>query len=98
MIIYCFKENDYKWEDKDDDDTKFAFLLGVGGEVFDIADDFAVSLDSDGFYGIGSGSSLALGALKAGASMAEALAIAAEKDPYTAPPFIFMEQEKWISK
>ena len=94
----CFKENDYKWEDKDDDDTKFAFLLGIGGEVFDIADDFAVSLDSDGFYGIGSGSSLALGALKAGASMAEALAIAAEKDPYTAPPFIFMEQEKWISK
>ena len=34
----CFKENDYKWEDKDDDDTKFAFLLGIGGEVFDSTD------------------------------------------------------------
>ena len=94
----CFKDNDYKWEDKDDEEPKFAFLIAIGGEVFDIADDFAVCMDADGLYGIGSGSSLALGALKAGASMAEALAIAADKDPYTAAPFIYFEQEKWISK
>lgn len=90
----CFKENDYKWDDKDDDETKFAFLIAIGGEVFDIADDFAVCLDVDGYYGIGSGSSLAVGALKAGVSMAQALSIAADKDPYTAPPFIFFEQQK----
>jgi len=92
----CFKDNDYKWDDKDDDETKFAFLVAIGGEVFDISDDFAICLDGDGVYGIGSGSSLGIGAIKAGASMAQALAIAADKDPYTAPPFIFMEQEKWI--
>jgi ATP-dependent protease HslVU (ClpYQ) peptidase subunit len=89
----CFKDNDYKWQDEDEE-TKFAFLIAINGEVFDIADDFAVCMDNDGLYGIGSGSSLALGALKAGSSMAQALEIAANKDPYTAPPFIFMEQEK----
>jgi len=94
----CFKDNDYKWDDKDDEETKFAFIIAIGGEVFDISDDFAVCLDADGCYGIGSGSSLALGAIKAGASMEAALKIAAEKDPYTAGPFLFMEQEKWISK
>jgi hypothetical protein len=94
----CFKDNDYKWQDDTDDETKFAFLIAIGGEIFDISDDFAICLDIDGYYGIGSGSSLALGALKAGVSMEAALEIAASKDPYTAPPFIFMEQEKWISK
>jgi len=92
----CFKDNDYKWDDDKDDETKFAFLIAIGGEVFDIADDFAVCLDSDGIYGIGSGSSLAIGALKAGASIKKALEIAADKDPYTAGPFIYFEQEKWI--
>ena len=92
----CFKQNDYKWDkDESDDETKFAFLIAIGGEVFDIADDFAVCLDADGIYGIGSGSSLAIGALKAGASIKKALEIAADKDPYTAGPFIYFEQEKW---
>lgn len=90
----CFKDNDLKLEDKDDED-RFNFLIAVGGEVFDIADDFAVSLDADGVYGVGSGSPLAIGAIKAGASMQTALEIAAEKDPYTAPPFIFREQKKY---
>ena len=91
----CFKDYEYKWQDDPDDDgPKFAFLLAVGGQVFDIADDFAVCLDIDGMYGIGSGSSLAIGALKAGASMERALEIAAEKDPYTASPFYFMRQDK----
>jgi len=91
----CFKDNDYKWQnDSDDEETKFAFLISICGEVFDIADDFAVCLDSDGIYGIGSGSSLAIGALKAGASIKEALEVSANKDPYTAPPFIFYEQVK----
>ena len=91
----CFKDNDYKWDkDTDDSDYNFAFLIAVCGEVFDISDDFAVSLDSSGFYGVGSGSSLAVGALEAGASIEEALRIAGKHDPYTAAPFTFMEQLK----
>jgi len=89
----CFKAQDYKWESTDDD-TKFAFLIAVGGEVFDISEDFAVSLTSTGFYGVGSGSSLAIGALEAGATLEEALIIASKHDPYTGEPFLFYEQKK----
>lgn len=89
----AFKENEYKW-DSDDDETKFAFLIALEGEVFDIADDFAVCLDTAGFYGVGSGSPLALGALRSGASLEDALKIAAEIDPYTAGPFVFFTQVK----
>ena len=91
----CFKDNDYKWDkDTDASDYNFAFLIAVCGEVFDISDDFAVSLDSSGFYGVGSGSSLAVGALEAGASIERALEIASKHDPYTAAPYMFMEQLK----
>ena len=90
----CFKNNDYKWDEKDGE-TKFNFLIAIGGEIFDISDDFAVCIDIDGIYGIGSGSSIAIGALKAGASIKKALEIAADKDPYTGGPFYFYEQDKW---
>jgi ATP-dependent protease HslVU (ClpYQ) peptidase subunit len=90
----CFKDNDLKLEDDKDDETRFAFLIAIGGEVFDIADDFAVSLTSTGFYGVGSGSSLAIGALEAGASIQEALEIASKHDPYTAEPFLYTNQKK----
>jgi ATP-dependent protease HslVU (ClpYQ) peptidase subunit len=90
----CFKDNDYKWDKDPDDDYNFAFLIAVCGEVFDIADDFAVSLDSSGFYGVGSGSSLAIGALEAGADIQQALEIASKHDPYTGGPYMFMEQFK----
>lgn len=90
----CFKDNDFKLEDDKDDETRFAFLIAVDGEVFDIADDFAVSLDNSGHYSIGSGSSIALGALAHKATLEEALEIAASKDPYTSAPFYFYEQVK----
>ena len=90
----CFKENDYKWDKETEGDYNFAFLIAVGGEVFDIADDFAVTLSSSGFYGVGSGSSLAIGALEAGATLEKALEIASKHDPYTAAPYLYYEQEK----
>ena len=90
----CFKDNDLKLDAEKDDEPRFAFLIAVGGEVFDIADDFAVSLTSSGFYGVGSGSSLAIGALEAGASIRESLEIASRHDPYTAAPFLYLEQKK----
>jgi len=90
----CFKDNDLKLEDDKEEETRFGFLIAVAGEVFDVGDDFAVSLDSSGIYGVGSGSSLAIGALSAGASLEWALKIASKYDPYTAEPFLFMEQKK----
>jgi ATP-dependent protease HslVU (ClpYQ) peptidase subunit len=93
----CFKENEYKW-DAEDTETKFAFLIALEGEVFEISDDLSVCLDSVGIYGVGSGSSLAIGALRAGAKMPEALQIAADIDPYTAPPFVYQQQKKPVLK
>ena len=89
----CFKENEYKW-DADDDEAKFSFLIALGGEIFEIADDFSVCLDSKGFYGVGSGSSYGIGALSAGASLAKALKISSDNDAYTSAPFIYFHQQK----
>ena len=90
----AFKDNDYKLDTDGDEETRFAFLIAVGGHVFEIADDFSVVLDKSGFYGVGSGSSFALGALHAGATPALALKIAAENDAYTSAPFIWKTQKK----
>ena len=90
----CFKDNDFRLEGDKDEETRFAFLIAIGGEVFDLADDFAVSLDDSGYYSIGSGSSIALGALAHGATIEEALEIAAKKDTYTSAPFYFYKQVK----
>jgi len=89
----CFKDNDYK-VNADDDETAFSFLVAICGEVFEIADDFSISLDDLGFYGVGSGSGYAIGALHAGATVEQALSIAAKNDAFTSAPFIYFEQEK----
>ena len=91
----CFKDNEYKWNEADDDgETKFAFLIAIGGTVFELADDMSIALDSKGFYGVGSGSSYAIGALAQGATVEEALKIASKYDAYTSAPFMFLEQSK----
>jgi len=89
----CFKDNDYKLED-DSDETRFSFLIAINGTVFEVADDFSVALNRSGFYGVGSGSSYAIGALHAGATPALAMKIAAENDAYTSAPFIWKSQKK----
>jgi ATP-dependent protease HslVU (ClpYQ) peptidase subunit len=78
----------------EDDETKFAFLILIGGEIFEIADDFSVTMDGKGYYGVGSGSDFAIGALSAGATIKEALKIASENDAYTSAPFIYHTQQK----
>lgn len=90
----CFKENEYKWNEVEDDETKFNFLIAIGGTVFELADDMSIALDSKGYYGVGSGSSYAIGALAAGATIEEALKIAAKYDAYTSAPFMYLEQSK----
>ena len=87
----CFKENEYKW-DIDEDEAKFCFLIAIAGQVFELADDMSISLNDTGFYGVGSGSSYAIGALEAGSSLSESLEIAARNDAYTSSPFIYYEQ------
>jgi ATP-dependent protease HslVU (ClpYQ) peptidase subunit len=91
----CFRDNQYDWQKEDDDkEPKFNFLIAVGGQVFDVDDSFSVMLDDSGIYGAGHGSSVAIGAIHAGANIEKALEIAAKLDPYTAPPFIYFEQNK----
>jgi ATP-dependent protease HslVU (ClpYQ) peptidase subunit len=89
----CFKDNDYKVS-ADDDETAFSFLIALHGQVFEIADDFSISLDDSGFYGVGSGSAYAIGALNVGATVEQALMIAAKNDAFTSAPFIYFEQKK----
>jgi ATP-dependent protease HslVU (ClpYQ) peptidase subunit len=89
----CFKDNDYK-PTSDDDETAFLFLIAVCGEVFEIADDFSVIINDEGFYGVGSGSGYALGSLWSGKPIEDALTIAARLDAYTSAPFIYKQQRK----
>ena len=61
--------------------------MAVNGELFDIGDDLSVMRNADGFYGVGSGAQVALGALHAGAEAVRAVEIAAKLSIYSAGPF-----------
>jgi ATP-dependent protease HslVU (ClpYQ) peptidase subunit len=88
----CLEENDYKIDSKED--SGFSMLIAFDGELFDIGDDFSVVVSDDGIYGVGNGAKWAMGALHAGASVQEALEIAAKKDIYTSAPFQIVKQQK----
>jgi ATP-dependent protease HslVU (ClpYQ) peptidase subunit len=89
----CIKESGYV-PDKDDADAGFEFLIAINGTIYQVDDSYSVYLRDDGLYGIGSGSSWAIGALAQNATWKKALQIAAKNDVYTAPPFIMHKQEK----
>jgi ATP-dependent protease HslVU (ClpYQ) peptidase subunit len=89
----ALEENGWK-EDPQDKESGFNMLFAFDGEVFDIGNDFSVLLNSDGIYGVGSGSQIAIGALYAGASIEKALEIAANNDIYTSGPFQVVKQQK----
>jgi hypothetical protein len=80
-------------KEKEDGDL-FSILIVIKGEVFEIDEDYSVARRSDGIYAIGSGADFALGALMSGASMQEAIEIAASLDVNTHAPFITLHQEK----
>jgi ATP-dependent protease HslVU (ClpYQ) peptidase subunit len=94
----CLTENGHDFnEGKGDgkgDGSRFNFLIAVGGEVFDVADDCSICMSDDGIYGVGSGSSYAIGALHAGAKPLAALKIAEKIDANTSGPFLTKEQSK----
>lgn len=88
----CLKDNDYTLEKAPDEATRFVILIVVSGQLFEIDDDFAVAVREDGFYGIGSGSDYAVGALYAGATAQRAVEIASQLDPNTGGHIITVEQ------
>ena len=91
--IIAVDENGYKL-DGNDKDAGFDMLFAFDGELFEIDSDFSVLLNGDGIYGIGSGSPFAIGALYAGATVEQALEIAANNDIYTSEPFQIVKQSK----
>ena len=82
--------------EKDDEETKndFAMLLCLNSDIFQIDSDFSVTQDATNFYGIGSGSPYALGALHVGASPQKAMEVAQKLDRKTNEPFIKREQRR----
>jgi len=93
----CLEENNWK-PDQNDKDSGFSMLFAFDGEVFDIGNDFSVLLNSDGIYGVGNGAQFAIGALYAGASVEDALRIAANNDIYTSGPMQIVKQQKQAKK
>jgi ATP-dependent protease HslVU (ClpYQ) peptidase subunit len=90
-----FDFNEGKSESKaDGGEQRFRFIMAVGGELFDIADDLSVCRTDDGFYGVGSGADFALGALAAGATPEEAVNIACRFSVYSSGPLLVMEQTR----
>ena len=77
-----------------DKDFEINIIVGLNGSLFEIDSDFAVSRSDSGYYGIGTSSDLALGALYAGATPEQAASIAALNDSKTAEPFIVETQLK----
>jgi len=88
----CLKKNGYE-RDKSDPDGGFIFLIAYKGTLYEIDETFTVYMRDDGFYGIGSGSRWALGALQAGADWKVALEIAEKNDIYTGSPFTHITQK-----
>jgi ATP-dependent protease HslVU (ClpYQ) peptidase subunit len=69
-------------------------LIAIRGTLFEVDESYTVMLRDDGFYGIGSGSRFALGAMMAGAEWKVAMDLAIKNDIYSHPPYIVMEQFK----
>lgn len=93
----CLEDNKYS-PDPSDKDSGFSMLISFDGELFDIGNDFSVVLNQDGIYGVGAGAQFAIGALYSGATVEEALIVAAKNDIYTSGPFQIIEQVKSTKK
>jgi ATP-dependent protease HslVU (ClpYQ) peptidase subunit len=91
----CLIDNGYRFND-DIDETRFQFIMAIGGEIFDVDQELSVSKSADGVYAVGSGAPYALGALYAGADAYEAMEIASKLTVFTAGPYISKEQPRKI--
>lgn len=79
-------------KDEDDKDSGFTIMFAIAGQAFVADDDYSVSTAR--VLGAGSGSAYAIGAISAGATIEEAMSIAAEHDSYTSGPFVYIKQQK----
>jgi ATP-dependent protease HslVU (ClpYQ) peptidase subunit len=77
---------------ENDDKFELQLLIGINGSLFEVDSDFAVAMNDTGLYAIGSGGDYALGALHAGASVLDAMRIAAINNNGTSAPFYILEQ------
>lgn len=88
-----FKDNEYEYnpapEAKQDGAT---IIIAIHGEIFVIEKEFDVSQPQFNVAGTGTGYQYAIGALRTGASLADALSVAAENDSNTSGPFTIIEQ------
>ena len=91
----CMTENGYNF-DEDTKETRFQFIIAVGGEIFDVDQELSISKSADGVYAAGSGAPYALGAIHAGADAYEAMEIASKLTAFTAGPYISKEQPRSI--
>lgn len=91
----CLSENGYNF-DEDTKETRFQFIMAVGGEIFDIDQELSISKSADGVYAAGSGAAYALGAIHAGADAYEAMEIASKLTAFTAGPYMSKEQPRKI--
>lgn len=66
-----------------DKDTDIGILISVNGQIFEIDQFYTVARNNHGYYGIGSGSDFALGALMADASPELAVEIASRNNNQT---------------
>jgi len=76
------------------DEESFAILIAFQGHLFEIGSDGTVLSREDGIYGIGTGSTFAIGALEAGATLEEAMRIATSNDIYTGGEIQIVRQEQ----
>ena len=91
----CLSENGYNF-DEDNKETRFQFIIALGGEIFDIDQECSVSKNTSGFYAAGSGAPYALGALVVGADAYEAMNAAAQLTAFTSGPYLSKTQIKHI--
>jgi ATP-dependent protease HslVU (ClpYQ) peptidase subunit len=87
----CLENNGYDFNEGKSEgkasEMRFNLLIAVNGQIFDIADDLSVCMSDVGFYGVGSGSPYALGALYAGVKPEKAMTVAEKIDVNTSGPF-----------
>ena len=94
----CLTDNGFDFNEGKEEgksgESRFNLLIAVNGQLFDVADDMSVCMSDAGFYGVGSGSPYALGALYAGVKPEKAMAVAEKIDVNTSGPFQIERQLK----
>lgn len=82
-----------------DEDGRLAgcsIVMVVGGQAFELDNLLNAAQSIEGIYTVGSGGSFARGALFAGATVMEALHVAADIDPYTGGAFTVASAREYI--